>query len=120
MSNKLVDTMVLIDMCKKQNYEKVFFCEMSMYEMLKNKNNEQRFKTFQDLDLFVKQFRSEMLVANKGVNVFDDRNIIERYKNSLDICSQCAYTVANSFLHFFCNDFTINIASKRICFTAKN
>ncbi len=100
MSNKLVDTMVLIDMCKKQNYEKVFFCEMSMYEMLKNKNNEQRFKTFQDLDLFVKQSRSEMLVSNKGVNVFDDRNIIERYKNSLDICSQCAYTVANSFLHF--------------------
>lgn len=100
MNGELVDTMVLIDMCKNKNFKRVFFCEMSMFEMLKNKNEEQRIKTFRDLDLFVKKSNSEMLVSNTGVNVFDNRSIIDRYKNAIDICNNCAYTVANSFLYF--------------------
>lgn len=61
MNGELVDTMVLIDMCKNKNFKRVFFCEMSMFEMLKNKNEEQRIKTFRDLDLFVKKSNSEIL-----------------------------------------------------------
>lgn len=98
---ELVDTMILIDKCKNNNYTPVFFCEMSMFEMLKNKNEDQRLKIFKDLDIFVKKSHSEMLVSDTDVNVFDNRDIIVRYNDALNICHKCAYTVSNSFL-FFC------------------
>ena len=99
--NELVDTMILIDCCKNKSKKPVIFCEMSMFEMLKNKNEKQRFKTFKDLDLFVKESHSEMLISSEtNVDVFDSREIKERYKDALDICNRCAHAVANSFLYF--------------------
>ncbi|MBO8427821.1 MAG: hypothetical protein IAC58_04640 [Firmicutes bacterium] len=98
---ELVDTMILIEKCKNKNYTPVFFCEMSLFEMLKNKNDEQRFKTFKDLDVFVNRSRSEMLVSDTDINVFDTRDIMDRYNDALNICNKCAYIVSNSFL-FFC------------------
>lgn len=97
--DKLADTMELIKCCKNESKEPIFFCEMSMYEMLKNKNDVQRFRTFKSLDYFVKQSHSEMLVSDQSINVFDDRDEVQRYTDALKVCKKCAYTVANSFLH---------------------
>lgn len=97
---ELVDTMILIKKCKSKNYIPVFFCEMSMFEMLKNKNDEQRLKTFVELNAFVKKSHSIMLVSNRNINVFDTRPIIERYNDAMNICKKCASTVSDSFLYF--------------------
>lgn len=99
MSNmKFVDTMVLINRCKKRIYEPVCFCEMSMFEMLKHKTEEERLKYFIDLDNFVKQSKSIMYVRNNKINVFDNREVEERYKDAVRISKECAYIVGKSFL----------------------
>lgn len=95
---KFVDSMVLFNRCKNKIYEPVCFCDMSMFETLKHKTEEERLKHFIDLDNFVKQSKSIMYVRNSKINVFDNREVEERYKDAVRISKECAYIVGKSFL----------------------
>lgn len=97
--NKMIDTMVLIRLYK-ENYQFPFcFCELSVYEMLKNKTSEERKRQFRNIDNFVKSSKAIPYLSVNN-NVFDNRNFDVRFKEVIQLCEKCSLTVALSSLDF--------------------
>ena len=100
--NNLVDTNVLIDMINKNKYERVFVCEISIYEMLKNKTREKQIVTFLGLDIFFKKSYSELIIQQScnHTNLFDNRFWIQRFEETLNVIQEYAFIVGTRFLDF--------------------
>lgn len=101
METKIVDTMRLIKLCKNKDYQQVGFCEMSLYEIMKNKTNSQRQIQFYNINQYVKNSMSVCYVSDLSINIFDNRNLDERLLDAIKICEKCAYVIARTSL-FFC------------------
>ncbi len=110
----LLDTNLLIERCKLNSEETIYFCDMSIFEMLKNKNAQERFKQFVNLDLFVKKSKSILLTSSNLLNVFDNRNINIRYNEALLICDLCAFAISKSFLDICGMLLQLSLLNKRM------
>lgn len=97
--NKMVDTMIFIKLYK-ENYQFPFcFCELTVYEMLKNKSEEERKRQFKNIDKFVKASGSIPYLSTKN-NIFDCRSFDIRYKETIELCQKCSFTIASFSLDF--------------------
>ena len=97
----LLDTMLLIENIRNKKNEKILFCELSLFEILKNKDIECQIRKFKDIDEYVKKTNSEMLTkifTNK--NIFDDRDINIRFDEVLKGCIEISKDIGWTYLFY--------------------
>lgn len=97
--NKMVDTMIFIDLCKNNCDFPICFCELSIYEMLKNKDSNERKRQFKNIDNFVKRTNSIPFLSIQN-NIFDYRDDNIRYDETIELCKKCSLTIASFSLNF--------------------